>query len=39
MGLPLHLFIDEIAPISGVRAGFEAQYGFDRPAALDGVLA
>jgi hypothetical protein len=33
------LFIDEIAPIFRGRSGFEAQYGFDRPAALGGVLA
>jgi hypothetical protein len=33
------LFIDEIAPIFRERSGFEAQYGFDRPAALGGVLA
>jgi hypothetical protein len=39
MGPSLRLFIDEIAPIFGVGTGFEAQYGFDRPAALGGVLA
>jgi hypothetical protein len=33
------LFIDEIAPIFREPSGFEAQYGFDRPAALGGVLA
>jgi len=33
------LFIDEIAPIFRGQVGFQAQYGFDRPAALGGVLA
>jgi hypothetical protein len=31
------LFIEEIAPIFRGRFGFQAQYGFDRPAAMDGV--
>jgi hypothetical protein len=33
------LFIDEIAPIFREQPGFEAQYWFDRLAALGGVLA